>query len=202
MVSQGSPGGFRSFRALTTSLLPWKQRSPWPAPSVVSLFPWCTGSKTAASWETARPRSASGTMDSSSYSGQKRPFFFCCFLWNWLAQHYALLKYTYSRVNVDDIMDLILRADSYLIESLISGYVFRNVTKEVEGWYHCEASNQKESVTSQSALLLLAGTEQLHLHVTQILCCATTIISIYFASSRHCLRLFLLFYKTGPVFCG
>lgn len=34
----------------------------------------------------------------------------------------------------------------------------RNVTKEDEGYYHCEASNQKESIKSQPAFLLPAGT--------------------------------------------
>ncbi|CAG5925182.1 unnamed protein product [Menidia menidia] len=33
---------------------------------------------------------------------------------------------------------------------------FRNVTREDEGWYHCEASNQKERIKSQSAFLLAA----------------------------------------------
>ncbi|KAM7017945.1 uncharacterized protein LKV04_000665 [Tautogolabrus adspersus] len=33
---------------------------------------------------------------------------------------------------------------------------FRNVTKEDEGWYHCEASNGKESIRSQTAFLLPA----------------------------------------------
>lgn len=35
--------------------------------------------------------------------------------------------------------------------------VFRNVTKEDEGWYHCEAFNQEESVKSHPAFLLSAG---------------------------------------------
>ncbi|KAM9744597.1 uncharacterized protein ACNS7B_011743 [Menidia menidia] len=33
---------------------------------------------------------------------------------------------------------------------------FRNVTREDEGWYHCEASNQKEKIKSESAFLLAA----------------------------------------------
>ncbi|KAM4575822.1 uncharacterized protein PAE49_006192 isoform 3-T3 [Odontesthes bonariensis] len=33
---------------------------------------------------------------------------------------------------------------------------FRNVTREDEGWYHCEASNEKETIKSQPAFLLPA----------------------------------------------
>lgn len=33
----------------------------------------------------------------------------------------------------------------------------RNVSKEHEGSYHCEASNQKETIRSQPAFLLPAG---------------------------------------------
>ncbi|XP_023199095.1 roundabout homolog 2-like [Xiphophorus maculatus] len=34
--------------------------------------------------------------------------------------------------------------------------ILRNVTKQDEGWYHCEASIQEETIKSQSAFLLLA----------------------------------------------
>lgn len=40
---------------------------------------------------------------------------------------------------------------------LFCGYVFRNVSKEDEGWYQCEASNQEESIKSHPAYLLPAG---------------------------------------------
>ncbi|TNN60187.1 Hemicentin-1 [Liparis tanakae] len=36
---------------------------------------------------------------------------------------------------------------------------FRNVTREDEGWYHCEVSNQREATTSQPAFLLPAEME-------------------------------------------
>lgn len=36
---------------------------------------------------------------------------------------------------------------------------FSNVTKEDEGWYHCEAFNEDELIKSEPAFLLLAGTE-------------------------------------------
>ncbi|XP_074495166.1 uncharacterized protein LOC141769707 isoform X3 [Sebastes fasciatus] len=40
---------------------------------------------------------------------------------------------------------------------------FRNVTREDEGSYHCEASNQKESIKSEPAFLLPAGTVCQHM---------------------------------------
>lgn len=46
-----------------------------------------------------------------------------------------------------------------------SVFVFlRNVSKEDEGWYHCEASNQDETIRSQPAFLLPAGTAALDFH--------------------------------------
>lgn len=44
----------------------------------------------------------------------------------------------------------------------------RNVTKEDEGSYHCEASNQKDSIKSQPAFLLPAGTVYQHLQETKL----------------------------------
>lgn len=44
-------------------------------------------------------------------------------------------------------------------ESIFYFLFFSNVTKEDEGWYHCEAFNQNELIKSEPAFLLLAGTE-------------------------------------------
>lgn len=48
---------------------------------MASPFPWCTGSKTAASWQTAQPLSASTTMGSCSYSGSTRGIFIFFYCW-------------------------------------------------------------------------------------------------------------------------
>lgn len=43
--------------------------------------------------------------------------------------------------------------------NLNSNFLFsRNVTRVDEGSYHCEASNQRESIKSEPAFLLPAGT--------------------------------------------
>lgn len=133
----------------TTSPLLWQLRSPCTAPSVASLFPWCTGSKTAAPWPTAQPRSASTTMGSCSPSCPA-PLFI----------HFQILSIKQNLSFVLIVSLIILKL--HII--CVCGYVFSNVTKDDEGWYHCEAFNQKESIKSHLAFLLSAGNKSHCIH--------------------------------------